>query len=200
MALLDFLKKKERELPLPPPPLPRVAQRPVSDFEPIRAAPLRDWGETQQVQTEEAMPAPLPPLPPMPKMDFQMEEEHHDEVPLLPAPAMEKEDMFEKKVVFDRTIADVHDEELKKAPRVQVREPVERKVPAKTFVSVDDYRRIMSETNMVRQRLLNADNFMKKLQDLKVDEEKALERWRSQLEDVEKKLAYVDQLIEKSQR
>jgi len=204
MAMFDFLKKKERELPLPPPPLPPSASRGIrGDFEPIRAMPsppMRDWQapmpqmEDHEEQHDDVQ-MPFPPLPPMPSMgDMDMhDDEHHDDVPLLPAPRMPA---MEEEVVYDRTV--MPNEEA--APRDMPKRSEERSVPAKTFVSVNDYKQILSETNMVRQRLLNADNFVKKLQDLRVDEERALERWRSQLEDVEKKLAYVDQLIEKSQR
>lgn len=199
MAMFDFLKRKERELPLPPPPLPPAPQgRMQGDFEQIRAPPLQQMREWQQPMMQEEHhdeelhdSAPLPPLPPMPPLMEEHEDGNHDEQLLLPAPAEEEE------VVFDRTVQAQRQELSRPAP---VREPAERKIPAKTFVSVNDYKQILTETNMVRQRLMSADNFVKKLTDLKLEEEKSLERWRSQLEDVEKKLAYVDQLIEKAQR
>lgn len=199
MAIFDFLKRKERELPLPPPPLPPAPQgRVQGDFEQIRAPPLqqmREWQPpvSQEEHHDEELHAGLPPLPPMPPLMGEHEEGHHDEQLLLPAPAGDEE------VVFDRTVqAQKSSSEMR--PPAPAREPVSRELPRKAFVSVNDYKQILTETNMVRQRLMSADNFVKKLTDLKVEEERSLERWRSQLEDVEKKLAYVDQLIEKAQR
>lgn len=69
-----------------------------------------------------------------------------------------------------------------------------------TFVAVDDYKRIINDTNIIRSKLIAADDFVKKLGDLKNEEERAIDRWRHQLEDVEKKLNYVDQLIATAQR
>ena len=168
------------------------------DFEQIRAheaPPMREWAQMPSSDANhDDMHAPLPPLPPMPPLMMEEHEEgHHDEQLLLPAPAGDEE------VVFDRTVQARTRDSFAPAP---VREPLvkTRDMPKKTFVSVNDYKTILTETNMVRQRLMTADNFVKKLTDLKQEEERSLERWRSQLEDVEKKLAYVDQLIEKAQR
>lgn len=120
----------------------------------------------------------------------EMHEEVHKEDLLLPPPSEEKEVVFDKTVQAPRDFPQMREEIVK----------VERVLPSKSFVSVADYKKIVSESNVIRSRLMNADNFVKKLVDLKAEEERALERWRSQLEDVEKKLAYVDQLVEKAQR
>ena len=45
---------------------------------------------------------------------------------------------------------------------------------------------------------MDAENFVRRLGDLKNEEERSFERWRTLLEDVEKKMNYVDQLIAKA--
>ncbi len=155
---------------------------------------------------KEELPLPPPPtppdLPPIMKGDIEsirpeMAEEYAPEMPempielseperLLPAPAGEKEVM-----VFDRTV-----------PKEAMPEPeteVVRHMPVQpTFVAVEDYKRIINDTNVVRSKLMEAENFVRRLGDLKNEEERAFDKWRSQLEDVEKKLSYVDKLIAKA--
>ncbi len=169
MGLFGFLKKKKEELPLPPPPSP-------PDLPPILKGDIESIRPSET--TEEApMPefAPMPELPEMPER-------------LLPAPAGEKEVM-----VFDRTV-----------PKEEIPEPepvaeVVRHMPVQpTFVAVEDYKRIINDTNVVRSKLMEAENFVRRLGDLKNEEERAFDKWRSQLEDVEKKLSYVDKLIAKA--
>jgi len=95
-----------------------------------------------------------------------------------------------EKVVYDRTIQQKREE--KPEP---VRAPIK---PA--FVAVDDYHKIINDTNTVRAKLLEAEQFVKRLTDIKNEEERAFDKWRGQLEDVEKKLSYVDELIAQAQR
>ncbi len=150
------------------------------------------------------LPLPPPPPPPLrgdfdnirPPQPSRTERQKSQELPLmdfpptLPAPAEEKEVR-----VFDNTIP----QEAVEAP---YNEPVEtvRVLPNPAFIAVEDYKRIVNDTNSIRAHLMNAEGFSKKLSELKADEERALERWRSNLEDVEKKLSYVDHLIEKAEK
>jgi len=75
-----------------------------------------------------------------------------------------------------------------------------RVAPKPSFVAIDDYKRIINDTNTVRSKLMDAESFVRRLSDLKNEEERAFDKWRKQLEDVEKKLNYVDELIAKAQR
>jgi hypothetical protein len=66
------------------------------------------------------------------------------------------------------------------------------------FVSVEEYHAIMGSAETVRNRLMEAENLMRKLTELRNLEEKEFEQWRQTLEDVEKKLAYVDKIVAKA--
>ena len=90
--------------------------------------------------------------------------------------------------IFDRTIERPREKE------------VIRQMPRQSFVAVEDFKQIINDTNVVRAKLMEADNFVKRLTELKNEEERSLEKWRAQLEDVEKKLTFVDHVIEKAQR
>lgn len=91
-----------------------------------------------------------------------------------------------EKAVFDKTIEE---------PPEQIHIPLK---PA--FVAVNDYKRIINDTNTIRAKLMDAESFIKRLSDIKNEEERTFDKWRNQLEDVEKKLSYVDQLIAQAQR
>ncbi len=141
---------------------------------PPELAPLLR-GDIEPIRAPDTMEMPMPesfPEPPFPEFP-----------PALPAPAREEEVR-----VFDRTII----EEEKHATEVV------RPMPRPTFVAVEDYKRIITDTNTIRSKLMDAENFVRRLSDLKNEEERAFEKWRVQLEDVEKKLNYVDQLIAKA--
>ncbi len=158
-------------------------------------------------KTEE-LPLPPPPSPPefQPMMrgdiepiraleapEMPMPEEHEEELPEFP-PALPAPMPAEGKEVrvFDRTIQQPEEKE-------EVHEVV-RAIPRPTFVAVEDYKRIINDTNSIRSKLMDAETFVRRLSDLKNEEERAFEKWRTQLEDVEKKLNYVDQLIAKAER
>ena len=155
------------------------------------------------------LPLPPPPSPPelqqmlrgdieqiRAPMDMAPMEEH-EEPPLpefpqaLPAPSERPAE--EKEVrVFDRTI--------EQEEREQEVHEVVRPVLRPSFVAVEDYKRIINDTNAIRSKLMDAELFVRKLSDLKNEEERSFEKWRVQLEDVEKKLNYVDHLIAKAER
>ncbi len=152
------------------------------------------------------LPLPPPPPPaftPMLRGDIEpiqapSQEEHFEpllpELPrALPGPTQDSTAGEREVRIFDRTIA---------AEAVEEEQPVReviRASPKPSFVAVEDYKRIINDTNTIRSKLMDAENFVRRLSDLKNEEERAFEKWRTQLEDVEKKLNYVDHLIAKAQ-
>ena len=172
------------------------------DIEPIRPGDEPPKLEEMPVPEAPSMPEPpkfeIPTMPeaPIPEMR-EMPEPPRFEIPempgaptipedhLLPAPSGEKEVQ-----VFDKTIPT-----MKEEPEVEVI----RHMPSRpAFVAVDDYKRIINDTNIIRSKLMDAENFVRRLGDLKNEEERTFEKWRSQLESVEKKLSYVDKIIAKA--
>ncbi len=184
MGLFNLMKKRRsEELPLPPPPPPALTPMLRGDIEPIRA---------ETPSQEEHFEPPLPELPralPGPTQDSTAGAWK----PSVSGP-LEQSSAGEREVrIFDRTIA---------AEAVEEEQPVRETVrasPKPSFVAVEDYKRIINDTNTIRSKLMDAENFVRRLSDLKNEEERAFEKWRTQLEDVEKKLNYVDHLIAKAQ-
>lgn len=192
-----FKKKKEaaEEIELPPPPRPpEAASMPVPEIE-----------EEQGMDFPEIRPS-FPEFPEMPEEEIGLEKEFDFERFKAPAPeefsgpaitgqgfpelpAIEEEfDTPEK--VFDRTIKEV-------SPR---REEILRPREIKPlFVSVNDFANLAANTNFIRAKLVEADEYLQRLTDLKNQELKSFDTWKKTLENVEQKLAYVDQVIAKAQ-
>ena len=63
------------------------------------------------------------------------------------------------------------------------------------FVSVQDYQIILNGVSAIKSKLSETDESFKKLQAIKQQQDKQLEDWRSTLEDVQRKLTYVDDVL-----
>ncbi|MBW3019348.1 hypothetical protein KY329_04150 [Candidatus Woesearchaeota archaeon] len=74
------------------------------------------------------------------------------------------------------------------------------RAPSKSFVAIEDFKSIINNSNVVRAKISEAEELVKHLSDIKSEEERLFERWRSSLDQIEKKLNYVDKVIEKAQR
>jgi hypothetical protein len=202
--MFGFLKKKRPEstLELPPPPSPPGFERPAGDIPPIQ--PL-------------AGPEELPEAPSMPEFPaaptFEHEPAHEGagevELPEVPAPELPEAPVPEEPQPVEEAPEPMPVPELtpvEEQPEVAIadrtlegREMV-RKPLGPTFVSVDEYRAIMENSNRVRAKLMEAEGTMRRLSEIKGEEEKTFDRWRAQLEDVERKLAHVDRVIAKAKR
>lgn len=165
-----FKKKKKKELPPPPAP----SEGPL---------PLPSFGDLGDIRSKKAVEVPeLPPLPRFPPFKakaegsgIKPESELPPPRPLMPElelPAPREKEVFEKKIT-----------------------PVVPKRLSKPFVAVDDYKEIVSNSDIVREKLIAADNHLKRLEELEEDENKLLGTWRSYLEKVEKKMSFVDKII-----
>jgi len=193
MGLFGFLKKKPKEadIELPPPPRPPEAEAEIPSEEEFPA--IRPGMDMEEEAPEFApepaeMPGVMPAeAPPEFVQEIQPYEEEH-EIPPITAPSFEPEEGPAK--VFDRTIREF----------MPKREEVVRPMEVKPmFVSVDEYKNLASNTKVIRARLVEAEEYVAKLSDLKNQKTKIFDKWRKMLEDTEKKLSYVDAVIEKAQ-
>lgn len=65
------------------------------------------------------------------------------------------------------------------------------------YVNVSDFQQVMTNVGLIRDVLKEADGRVNRLNEIKNIEEKELEKWRNQLEDIERKLSYIDGVIAK---
>jgi hypothetical protein len=200
-----FKKKKEdkEEIELPPPPKPpEAAGLPEDEIMPGEEAPkLPEFGAgfPEMPEPSEEFPE-FDEMPPKAAPSFEEEEQEieHIEIPRLPEieahPSMRKAELeipdVTPKKVFDRTIEEVAPSREEVIPDREIK-PM--------FVAVDEYNTLTSNTNFVRSKLIEAEEYLQRLTDLKNQEVKAFDKWRKTLENVEAKLSYIDKVIAKAQ-
>ena len=193
MAFGFLKKKKEPRMELPPPPpavelpkeeeIPTVSGAAVPEMPPLPAeAPLPEMPPPKFVVPEELpelLPSEIPPpeireevIAAIPKVP-----EHIEEVP-------EKVPEVERKgeIVFDKTI-----ERKPELPTIEPGRPL--------FVSTQDYEAIMNGITTSKEALEKAEDVINRLNDIKNAEEKTFEEWKVHLEDIQRRLSYVDQII-----
>ena len=147
-------------------------------------------------------------VPPMPQMPPPIQEapeislptaseipkvpEHIGEsVPPVPRPAPIPIPIVERQgdIVFDKTIQP-QEEPIAEPEISTIPEPGKP-----LFVSVQDYQEILNGIQTTKQALEEAEEVITKLNDLKNAQEHIFEDWKNQMEDVERKLSYVDEVI-----
>ena len=67
------------------------------------------------------------------------------------------------------------------------------------FVSISNFQTALTKSDEIRGSLKEAETMISRLNELRNEEEKEFLKWRSQLEGVEKKLNYIDQVIFKGE-
>ena len=63
------------------------------------------------------------------------------------------------------------------------------------FISIEDYQDILNSIGIIKDSLHDTENAMNRLNELKVAQERILEDWRTHIEDAERKITYIDQVI-----
>jgi hypothetical protein len=77
----------------------------------------------------------------------------------------------------------------------------ERKAPRevspvhKGFLRVDDYAAILETTSMIKTGIKHSEDIFSRLNEIREEQEQELDQWRERLEDVQKKLTYVDKTL-----
>jgi len=194
MAFSFLKKKKEPKMDLPPPPPAQQLEFPEIPEEEI---PSVKGDEVPELAEQPIEAPPIPEEIPQPIKEMPIPEEEIV-APPLPAEIPEKEELIaempqapehivpvrgaERKgeVVFDKTISE-------EKPSLEPGRPL--------FVSMQDYAEILEGISTTKQSLEDAEGIVVQLNDLKNAQEKIFEDWKNQLEDVERKLTYMDQLI-----
>jgi len=128
---------------------------------------------------QESLTLPPPPMPEMDEHQMELPEPPHD---FEPAPEPVEEHVIEER-----------HEELPAPEPMAPRAPRSHDGPI--FVSVQDYQAILNGVTAMKSKLSATDESFKKLHDIKAAQDKQLDAWRSTLEDVQRKLTYVDEVL-----
>ena len=63
------------------------------------------------------------------------------------------------------------------------------------FVKIDEYRDVLDIMNVIKKKLVEANDTLKKINELKNKEEAELDGWRQMLDEVGRKVNGIDKLI-----
>ncbi len=124
------------------------------------------------------------------------------QAPEMPSfPEMPKED----NMGIEKTISTPSTEEKRTGPnkiinrkfeKVSREEAIHHDLPrGPLFVRMGDYRVILEDVASLKNHINEADNLLVRMNELKNEEDKQFEKWRVQLEDIERKLVYADKIL-----
>ncbi|MFH0875579.1 MAG: hypothetical protein V1859_06580 [archaeon] len=63
------------------------------------------------------------------------------------------------------------------------------------FVKIDEYKDILDIIELIQEKVKEAKTILGKINDLKNQEDSELELWKNGLDDVERKLSFIDQTL-----
>jgi len=68
---------------------------------------------------------------------------------------------------------------------------------AQVFIKIGEYNKILETVRLVKDKLNEARDILKRISELKIEEYNQLGKWDSNLEEIEKKIASVDEALGK---
>ena len=63
------------------------------------------------------------------------------------------------------------------------------------FIKIDDYKDVIDVMELIKNKILEANGVLEKIRRLKAEEDAELELWNSNLEDIERKISYIDRTL-----
>ena len=68
---------------------------------------------------------------------------------------------------------------------------------AQVFIKIGEYNKILETVRLVKDKLNEARDILKRISELKIEEYNQLGKWDSNLEEIEKKISNVDEALGK---
>lgn len=87
------------------------------------------------------------------------------------------------------------EEPTEEEPERKEPEPVMAETRGPLFVKIDDYKAILHGISVVKNNVDEANNIIKRLGTIRTEKDKEFEKWKSKLEDLNRKLVYIDKTI-----
>lgn len=193
MGFLKFLKKKESEdLDIPPPPPLGMEDFGLASIgeEIPPPPPLDEEGLPRFPGPEEG--EELPPLPEMPEFEeeFAEEEDNIPELPPLP-PKAETPDLGLPPLLSRAEISP----KISQRPLAPPQPKIEVQEAMPIFVRANQFKDILKGVNVVKVNLKKSDDVLLRLDDLENSKEREFTKWRSELEDIQNKIMFVDKIL-----
>jgi len=178
---LFFKKKNKESTGVPPPPPPDentgVGAEETKGENPEEIPELPPLGSEQHLKSD------IPEIKPA-----KEEGANAPEFPEAP-----EEESAEEKDDEKPEEAEEHEEEEPEAAAEEVATRIVEAGPK--FVTAATFQTVLTQADSIRDSIKETEETIRKIEGLKDAEQKELERWRSHIEDVEKKLNYIDKTI-----
>src|SRR3989338_226732 len=185
-----FSKKKAQEMDMPPLPPPEFQAEHIPSFEmpsppPLPALPpvpeIRKRGDLPSITPKSEETFALSELPPLPA------EEDFADVP-------EEEAVAPARFESQRTPSFQEEPEkivIREKPRPAPEVPVTKHL----FVSVQDYQRVYEHVSLMKEKIVETDEILVQLHEIKKQQEEQLAQWSKHLEAVQQKITYIDEML-----
>ena len=66
---------------------------------------------------------------------------------------------------------------------------------ASIFIKIEDYKTVLDIVDLVKKRISEAHEILDKVNEIKNKEDLEIDNWRAELDDVEKKVHFIDQTL-----
>jgi len=201
-------KKKQEKKELPPlPPLEPIVLKHRKIPEPSRAVKLPVPGQPS-APSESELPQ-FPSLPDIREMPTGHMEPTKPPMHPLPMQSMRGHGMphIQKRprfmAPFKKQAAPGHISNLPQRERIEPFVPpvrkreelLRREIKGPLFVRQDSYKAIIDGVSIIKKKLKESDDLVLNLNGIKDSKDKEFERWRISLEDIQRKLIYVDKIL-----
>lgn len=219
MGFLKFLRREKRDtldeldLPPAPPPLggfednmPELPDFPDFGEEKI-SAPKEDMADFNFPEEEQGIPEskentmefpsfpeieekPMPAIPPV-RAPFAVPET----MPPMPEPEPEQEEIAEEQPMPSDTYPKMAGRLFSQEKRILRERPSAKTI----YVSVDNFKATLGSINMVRSNLRKSEEALMKLESIKNATDKSFDKMKGLLDDLQRKLIFVDKTLFKDE-
>jgi hypothetical protein len=181
---------------------------------------MAGWFFKKKEEKEEALPK-LPALKPETKLKVGLtpstlkSEVEHVMPGREPVPELPEEAAYKPLPEFPEAETEKAPKQLPKFPDIKELEPEERlfeeesvyevgkeveelkhRAPLKpVFVEVEKFKEMLNDLNSAKVALKEGAEIVQKLDEIRLEKDKNFERWRAQLEDIQRKLIFVDKTL-----
>jgi predicted nuclease with TOPRIM domain len=63
------------------------------------------------------------------------------------------------------------------------------------YVKIDEYKDILDVVDMMKHKIAETKEVLRRLNEIKNEEDSELEQWKSQLDEVERRIAFIDKTM-----
>lgn len=139
-------------------------------------------------------------LPELPRLEFPSYEQQVRPV-MQEKPSFEKPDLHELKEMVRETKGQNVDIPIRK---IIPQQGLERSIPARhfdfkeekpLFVKIDKYKQAINDIEHIRNRLREAEHLLDEIDRLRIEEQRELENWRSEVNRIKEKLLDIDKKL-----